>query len=305
MSTPPVIMRYEGDGIFKAVAPVMVARCEAAYERGQMYRNEFREDRSGPSHRQYFAMINEFYNQLPEDIASNFQGPDELRAFALIKKGFADHVDVTLGDESLAQRIARLLIRLRKRYFKHYAVIIPKGTVVRIYTAQSQSYKAMDRKRFQASKEATLGFLSDLTGIDHKTLGARAAEAPDDAHGHNAPDIPEHPQTESHRQTAPSQDAPPAAVSGASTANAITPELPVTGGASPEGKTGGGGELMPRNYRELLDYVKTWTGYVKGRRFAERVEREKRVLWPTMEPPLTAGQIAHLDGLIQDRAARQ
>lgn len=291
MSEAPILVKWTGE-TFVPANPTMLSRAVKNYEQNELYRIEFREDRSGPSHRHYFSALSEAFNQLPEDFAQEFQSPEDLRAYALIKSGFADHVDVVMDDAKLAQRIAAFLARLRARYFKQYAIIVPRGTTVRIYTPKSQSYKAMDRRTFQASKEAVLGVIADLAGIDIKALSARAAEAPDDAHGRNSPDIPEHPQPESHRQTALSQDAPPAAVSGASPVNATSPELPVTGGASPEEKTGAGGDKpMPRTYNECLTYTRTWLSFVKSKdRILERIQRERKELWPKLAPPLTQGQ---------------
>ena len=58
-----------------------------------------------------------------------------------------------------------------------YAVVVPKGATVSVFTAKSQSMKAQGRKDFQESKTRVLDLLSDMIGVDRRTLDANAGRA--------------------------------------------------------------------------------------------------------------------------------
>lgn len=58
-----------------------------------------------------------------------------------------------------------------------YAVITVREAVVRVYTAQSQSMKAMGAKTFQDSKTKVLDALDDLLGVERGATDRNAGMA--------------------------------------------------------------------------------------------------------------------------------
>ena len=58
-----------------------------------------------------------------------------------------------------------------------YAIAVVKGDVVRVYTAQSQSPRTMDKATFQASKEGVLGVVADMIGVSVEQLAENAGRA--------------------------------------------------------------------------------------------------------------------------------
>ena len=62
-----------------------------------------------------------------------------------------------------------------KRPRRHYVIV--RDATVRIYTAQSQSIKAMGARTFQDSKTKVLDILSDLIGVQPQTLQREAGRA--------------------------------------------------------------------------------------------------------------------------------
>jgi hypothetical protein len=107
-------------------------------------------ERSAASHRHYMASVAEAWKNLPEHLADEFPTPDHLRGWALIRTGFCDVVKV-VGNRRSMRRI------------EGYSVIEvdDEGTMT-IRTARSQSYAAMARKEFEASKTAVLDYLAAL-----------------------------------------------------------------------------------------------------------------------------------------------
>ena len=52
------------------------------------------------------------------------------------------------------------------RPMDEHAVVLISEAVVSVYTAQSQSFRAMGKERFQASKDAVLEALADMIGVE-------------------------------------------------------------------------------------------------------------------------------------------
>jgi hypothetical protein len=56
-----------------------------------------------------------------------------------------------------------------------YSVVAVRGPIVTVYTAKSQSVKAMGSKDFQASKDAVLALCADMISVEVAQLD-RAAQ---------------------------------------------------------------------------------------------------------------------------------
>lgn len=262
---PPILVRYVDGNFVPANAP-MAKRCEQHFQQGELYRIDFREDRSSNSHKHYFASINSAFKNLPENYAHLCPTPDDLRRRALIVNGYADHIDlVGIADEA-AIEIARQI-----RRHGGYAIVTSNGNVHRIYIAKSQSMRAMDKHEFQASKQAVLNTISDWIGVDPATLAANADHEE---------------QREPNPVPASDRDATP-------TDNVRPPTQ------EPDREP----EMNPRTPAEYLQYLHAWLSYVKSaERIMTRIQREKAELWPTLDPKPTLGQTNQYMRLATDAA---
>jgi hypothetical protein len=147
-------------------------RAAGQYVEGEVYRLGVVEERSSNSHSHYFASVTEAWRNLPEGAAEQFQTADHLRKFALIKCGFFNVRTVALGSQAEAERVASFVKPLDE-----YAIVTVTGAVVSIYTAKSQSYRAMPKGEFQQSKQAVLDYLASMVGVSAKQLGDEAGRA--------------------------------------------------------------------------------------------------------------------------------
>lgn len=155
----------------EAMIPLRPRHADRIFTIGQTYDLEERAERSSASHRHYFALINEAFNSLPEDVADRWSSPDHLRKWCLIKAGYRDERSIVCASKAEAQRVKAFI-----RPIDDYAVVVASEAVVTVYTAKSQSVKAMGRAEFQASKDAVITALSDLIGVEPATL-SRQSEA--------------------------------------------------------------------------------------------------------------------------------
>jgi len=143
-----------------------VDRC---YDVGAVYPMAPYEARSAKSHDHYFVVVGEAWENLPEALTERFPTSEHLRKWALIKAGYRDERSIVCASKAEATRVKAFI-----RPMDDYAVVIATGAVVTVYTAKSQSMKAMGKAVFQQSKDAVLGVLADLLGVEPATL-ARAA----------------------------------------------------------------------------------------------------------------------------------
>lgn len=150
--------------------PSLAARTYAA---GETYTLVVHEDRSSASHRHYYASIAEAHANLPDELALRFQTPESLRKYALIRAGFADSQTFVASSRAEAQRLAAFI-----RPVDEFAVVTVEGPTVTRYVAKSQSYRAMGKADFQASKDAVLSIVGAMIGVTTEDLGAAASGSP-------------------------------------------------------------------------------------------------------------------------------
>lgn len=201
---PPLLFRWSGEA-FEPVNRTFAAICDKHFVVPEVYRLEVHEERSGLSHRHFFASINEAWKNLPDELALEYPTPDRLRKKSLIKAGYADETSIVCDSVAAARKVAAFI-----EGFDSDAVVLVRGNVVKRFTAQSQSARSMNKERFQASKTAVLNIVSSLIGVTPETLAANAPEATQKAQERVAePDPkPPSPEPESTPTEAPS---PPAA----------------------------------------------------------------------------------------------
>lgn len=156
---PPIMMKWNGEALCPAGAH-WIRLANEHYVIGECYRIEPYEDRSSATHNHFFACVAESWRNLPEDLVERFPTPDHLRKWALIKAGFRDERSVVCRSKAEAQRIAVFI-----QPMNDYAIVTARECVVIVYTAKSQSMRAMGKKEFQISKQAVLGIVSDMIGV--------------------------------------------------------------------------------------------------------------------------------------------
>ena len=144
-------------------------RCDTEFVVGVVYHLEAMEERSAASHRHYFASVNEVWQNLPEAMVEQFPTSEHLRKWCLIRAGFHQSRDIVVSSKAEAQRLAAFI-----KPMDTYAVVVARAAVVTVYTAESQSQKAMGKERFQKSKDAVLSLLAAMIGTDPVEIGRAA-----------------------------------------------------------------------------------------------------------------------------------
>jgi hypothetical protein len=127
---------------------------------GQRYTLDEIQERSSRSHAHYFASVGNAWSNLPDHIAAQFPTAEHLRKHALIRTGFRDERSIACSSKAEALRLAAFI-----KPMDEYAIVTVSGPLVSVYTAKSQSCRAMGKQDFQRSKDAVLAFLDELLGI--------------------------------------------------------------------------------------------------------------------------------------------
>jgi hypothetical protein len=169
MNIRPVIFQWDGEAM---VPPPRFQRlCDQQFAVGETYTLIPHEDRSAATHRHFFAQVNDTWQNLPEAIAAEFPTSEHLRKYALIKAGFCDRRTLVASSAAEARRLAAFV-----KPMDEFALVVPTGSTVTVYTAQSQSTRAMGKDAFQKSKEAVLDMLAGMIGVRPRRSRARPGE---------------------------------------------------------------------------------------------------------------------------------
>ena len=167
----PILFTWDGD----AMAPAnhsWARRADKQFVVGQTYQMVEHHDRSMRSHNQYFAAVAEAWKNLPESEADRFPTAEHLRAWALIKAGYRDERSIVCSSKAEAQRVAAFI-----RPVNDLAVVVVRGNVVIHMEAKSQSFRAMGKAEFQASKDAVLNILDGVVKVEPGALRREAGSA--------------------------------------------------------------------------------------------------------------------------------
>lgn len=168
--TRPVPFQWDGE----AMVPTrgFVALANQQFVVGEVYTLDNADPtRSMASHRHFFAAVYDAWLNLPEADSARFATADHLRKYALIRAGYRDERSVVCSSKAEAVRMGAFV-----KPMDDYAVVAVSEAVVRVYTAKSQSPKAMGRKVFQESKYAVLAILAEMIEVDREQLLFRGAE---------------------------------------------------------------------------------------------------------------------------------
>lgn len=131
--------------------------------------------RSPANHRHQFAWIKDAWATLPDEVATQpwAETPETLRKHALIATGYHQTFVLDCGANATAQRVKTALLAAEVKAHG-YALGQVRGPVVRIWTPESQSLRAMGGDRFKASKAAILDWIAAQIGVAPEEL-TRAA----------------------------------------------------------------------------------------------------------------------------------
>jgi hypothetical protein len=156
--TAPILFRWNGDAM--EPLPRFHNVCNAEFTVGEIYRMVVEAERSQISHNHYFATLADKWLSLPENLAFQFATPEHLRKHALILTGYRDEKSFVCSSKAEALRLAAFL-----KPIDEYAIISVAECAVIMWTAKSQSRKAMGGKLFQKSKSDVLDFVDAMLGL--------------------------------------------------------------------------------------------------------------------------------------------
>lgn len=164
----PQVFRWDGE----AMRPLRPQLADRDFVIGETYRLAEEHERSGVSHRHFFAAVNEAWMNLPAHLAAQFPTSEHLRKYALIKAGYFDGASHVCGSKAEAQRLRAFVAPI-----DDFSVVDVREATVTVYRAKSQSTKAMGREQFQESKDRVLDVLADMIGVAVADLHKRAEAA--------------------------------------------------------------------------------------------------------------------------------
>lgn len=171
MSAPPLPMVYDGDGRFH-VLPHARALATEHYGQGEVVKLAPVEEPSQKSRGHYFAVLHECWQNLPEAQTGRWLNEEHFRKHGLIATGNRDERSVVCASKAEAERVAAFI-----RPMDEYAVIVASEAVVTVYTAKSQSLKAMGKAAFQKSKEDVLAWAAEQAGVTVQAAADNARRA--------------------------------------------------------------------------------------------------------------------------------
>lgn len=171
MSAPPLPCQWDGES-FTPAGQRWAREADKHFVIGEVYHIEAREPRSLTSHNHFFACVQNAWENLPEDVAARFPSSDHLRKWCLIRAGFRDERSIACASKAEARRLAAFIEPM-----DDFAVVVVSEATVSVYTAKSQSMRAMGKVQFQRSKDAVLTELAKLIGTDAAQLARASTEA--------------------------------------------------------------------------------------------------------------------------------
>lgn len=170
MTSAPLAFEWTGDA-FKPLSRFANA-CDERFVVGLAYSLEEVSQPSTASRGHFFACLSEAWKNLPEDVAERFPTVEHLRKFALVKSGYADERSIVCASKAEALRLAAFI-----KPMDDFAVVLVSEVVVKVFTAKSQSARAMGKVEFQESKQKVLDYVSSLIGVHVDKLKQNADKA--------------------------------------------------------------------------------------------------------------------------------
>lgn len=165
-------LTYEWNGEAMVPLPRFHNRANAEFVVGEEYPLAIEEGRSQRSHNHFFAELATAWANLPDHMAERFPTAEHLRKFALIRTGYSDQRTLACSSRAEALRVLAFVKPLDE-----FAIVTVQEATVTVFTAQSQSKRAMGAKEFQESKDKVLAYVSQLIGVDVSDLKRSVMEA--------------------------------------------------------------------------------------------------------------------------------
>lgn len=154
---------YCWDG--RVLVPTRPEAAERAFDVGGRYLLATHYERSAGRHRAYFAAINEAWHSLPHDAQDELPSPEHLRKYALIKTGWRNERSIILGSHQEAINVGAFVASMDE-----YAIVLPQDYRLVVWTARSQSYRAMSKDEFNQSMDDVLDYVAGLIGVSRVEL---------------------------------------------------------------------------------------------------------------------------------------
>ncbi len=158
------------DGAFVPDGQRLASYCDEIFGEGEVVTFERHEEQSTASRNHYFACIKTAFDNLPEG-DERFPTPEALRKWALIRAGYCIENSIACESEEQARTVASFMGNTEG------TIIVVRGTIVKRYTAKSQSVKAMNKEEFQRSKVDVLDTIAELIAVKRKKLQDNAGRA--------------------------------------------------------------------------------------------------------------------------------
>lgn len=170
MNTAPLTTRWTGE----ALQPIgrSAKEADAYFVIGQTYRIVEHQERSQASHNHFFAAVHEAWSNLSDEQFERWPSAEHLRKWALVKAGYFDERSIVCASKAEAARVAAFV-----KPMDEFAIVTVSLAVVRVFTAKSQSTKAMGRKDFNESKQKVLDVIAGLIGVSTGDLRENAGRA--------------------------------------------------------------------------------------------------------------------------------
>lgn len=166
----PIAFRWDGEAMVPL--PRFTKVCDTEFVCGETYILEAHEERSSKTHRHLFAQLADAWANLPENYEGRFPTPEHFRKWLLIKAGYANHMQHVCGSRNEASRLRAAISPMDP-----YAIVTQDSCVVDVFTAQSMSTRAMDKKTFQAAKTRVFELIDEMLGVAAGETERNAAEA--------------------------------------------------------------------------------------------------------------------------------
>lgn len=167
MTALPIQYQWDGEAMVPA-SRFWAREADKQFVVGQRYRMAEEHDRSTATHNHEFAFIASAWDSFPDELKEQFPSPEHLRKFGLIRKGFCITKQYAFPSAAEAKRFAAGL----SEHVDEYTLVVVDRGVVTVSNAMSQSKKAMGKERFQASKQALLEYVAEISGIEPEALAA-------------------------------------------------------------------------------------------------------------------------------------
>jgi hypothetical protein len=172
-STTTAGILWKWDGACMRPTAGHQSRASIKFVQGRTYRLEER-DRSAESHDHYMACVQKVWENLPEGLPYKWANVTEMRRWALIQAGYFDEVKIPCEDLETAGSVSLKMKKMLRAIDKYSQIDVGEEgmedfTLI-IWVARSQSYSAMTRKEFEASKEAVLRLLGEIIGTTPEQL---------------------------------------------------------------------------------------------------------------------------------------